>query len=82
MLADKGAVITLVNWSENIKTLDAERSKDVTVTLGKPLPQFQSATLASCGVRTASDCSPDLHYDAAAGSVSVKLAIADAVILR
>lgn len=82
VLAEKGAVITLVNWAENFRSIDAERNKAVTVTLGKPLPQFSSATLASCGLRSVSDCSPDLHYDATIGTVSLKLAIADAIILR
>jgi hypothetical protein len=82
VLSAKGALITLVNWSENIKTVDAEPTKTVTVTLGTPLPQFKTASLASCGVRSVSECSPSLHYDAAAGVVSAKLAIADAVILR
>ena len=82
VLSAKGALITLVNWSENIKTVDAEPTKTVTVTLGTPLPQFKTASLASCGVRSVAECSPSLHYDAAAGVVSAKLAIADAVILR
>ena len=80
-----GALITLVNWSENIKTLDAEPKKRVHVTLAKPLPQFKTATLASCGKLAMAECSPAgprLNVTTPGAGFSVDLAIADAIILR
>ena len=85
VLAAKGAVITLVNWSENIRELNATPSTRLTVTLATPLPQFKTATLASCGVLSTSECSPGaarLNATAGGASFSVDLAIADAIILR
>ena len=80
-----GALITLVNWSENIKTLDAKPKKRVHVTLAKPLPQFKTATLASCGKLAMAECSPAgprVNVTTPGAAFSVDLAIADAIILR
>ncbi len=53
--------------------------------LAKPLPQFKTATLASCGKLAMAECSPAgprLNVTAPGAAFSVDLAIADAIILR
>ena len=84
--AEAGVVITIVNWAENIETIDAAPSLRVTITLGTPLSgKFTTATLATCGTLTMAECSPGgsrLNTTAGFTSFSVDLAIADAIILR
>eukprot|EP01050_Picozoa_sp_SAG11_P020531 SAG11_NODE_3475_length_2425_cov_1.455718_2_plen_373_part_00 len=87
--AEQGAVITLVNWAENIATADAAPSLRVTVTLGVKLAGLKiaisKATLATCGILQMAECSPNasrLNASADFTSFSVDLAIADAIILR
>ena len=83
IISQKGAVITLVNWSENIARWDAKPYLHVTVELTVPLGLAATkATLASCGLQpTGSVCSA-LQATKGLAHFELDLAIADAIILR